>query len=262
METIFQHFRPEEKEKIIEIYSKFEIAERDYYPVLLDFLDPRERVIVDNISGHFEGLTVEYYGGGNSEDRERMRAVIYPSLIPIKLDVFQITTYKIDYPEKFVNLSHRNILGAMMSLGFERSKLGDIVFGESIQFAIDSNLKDYIKMELTRIKNAPIKLVEIPSEEMIQGNIETHNMTIVASSYRIDTIVSEVLKEGRAKSKARVEKEKVKVNHSLVTNPALNVEIGDIVSVRGFGRFIVNELVHETRKGKYRISVKVYVENV
>ncbi|CAD2077026.1 RNA-binding protein [Phocicoccus pinnipedialis] len=260
MEAIFQHFRSEEKEKIIEIYSKFEIAERDYYPVLLDFLDPRERVIVDNISGHFSDIEVEYFGGGQDEDRERMRAVVHPSLIPISRDDFQITVYRLDYPEKFLDLTHRNILGAIMALGFDRAKLGDIVFGKSIQFAVDSNLKDYINMELTRIKNTPIKLIEIPNDEMITGDIETRNITIIASSYRIDTIVSEVLKESRSKSKTRVEKEKVKINHSIVTNPALNVEIGDIISVRRFGRFIVNELVHETRKGKYRIAIKVYVE--
>lgn len=260
MEDIFQHFRQEEKEKIIEIYSKFEIAERDYYPVLLDFLDPRERLIVENISGHFEELEVTYFGGGNNNKRERMRALIYPNLIPIKEEDFEIVTFRLEYPEKFVTLSHRNILGAIMSLGFDRAKLGDIVYGETIEFAVDKNLKNYIEMELTKIKNAPIKLIEIKNTDMIDGNIEMRELTILASSYRIDTIVSEVLKEGRAKSKTRVEKEKVKVNHSVITNPAFNVQNGDIISVRSFGRFIINELIQETRKGKYRISIKVYVE--
>ena len=85
-------------------------------------------------------------------------------------------------------------------------------------------------------------------------------VAILSSSYRLDSIVSLVLKEGRAKSKERVEKEKVKVNHSLVDEPSFIIETGDIIWVRGFGRFVVTEQIAETKKGKYRLEVMIVTD--
>ncbi|WP_040929232.1 RNA-binding protein [Nosocomiicoccus massiliensis] len=258
MESLFQHFRQEEKEKIIFYYSKFEIASRDYYPVLLDFTDPRERKIIESISGRFPDIKIEYYGGGSEDNHERKRVLLVPEMLEVSRDDFEIETVELHYPEKFVTLTHRNILGAMMNVGVDRSKLGDIILSDHIQFAIDKNFFDLFTSELTTIKNAPIELVKIPNDEFLSAVSNTTKHSIIVSSFRLDVIVSEVLKEGRAKSKNRITREKVKVNHALVTDPSFQVELEDVISVRGFGRFIVSEFIHETRKGKSRIEVLVY----
>lgn len=258
MESLFQHFRKEEKEKIIFYYSKFEIASRDYYPVLLDFTDPRERKIIESISGRFSDIKVEYYGGGNEDNHERKRVLLVPEMLEVSREDFEIETVELNYPEKFVSLSHRNILGAMMSIGVDRSKLGDIIISDKIEFAVDKNFFELFKRELTTIKSAPIELNKIPNVEFLEPIEETTKHTIIVSSFRLDVILSEVIKEGRAKSKNRVTREKVKVNHAVVTDPSFVVELQDIISVRGFGRFIVSEFIHETRKGKSRIEVLVY----
>ena len=70
-----------------------------------------------------------------------------------------------------------------------------------------------------------------------------------------------MLKEGRAKSKERVEKGKVKVNHSIVDEPSFIIESGDVVSVRSFGRFFVAEQIAETKKGKYRLEIKIVTDD-
>ena len=108
---------------------------------------------------------------------------------------------------------------------------------------------------------APLKLTEIPHSEFIDSNVNMKPAAILSSSYRLDSIVSLVLKEGRAKSKERVEKEKVKVNHSIVDEPSFIIDTGDIISVRGFGRFIVTEQIAETKKGKYRLEVMIVTDN-
>src|SRR5699024_12450573 len=117
--------------------------------------------------------------------------------IDINLNDFEITVFELSYPEKFVSLSHRNILGAIMSLGLDRSVVGDIVIADRIQFAVSSTIKDVFIHSLNKIKNAPITLKEIPHEEFIASKIPTKTVNILSSSYRIDAVVANVLKEGR-----------------------------------------------------------------
>ncbi|MFC3419770.1 RNA-binding protein [Salinicoccus hispanicus] len=256
MEGIYQHFRKEEHEKITMYNGKFEIAERDYYPVLLDFLDPREQMIVTSLAGGYPELKVEFYGGAG--DRERKRAMIIPEMLEVSLDEYDIAVFEMKYPEKFVSLTHRNILGAIMNVGVDRSLIGDIVVGGSIQFAVAAPYAAMFRQSLDRIRNAPITLVEVPHESFIEAVDDGKAASILVSSFRVDAIISEVINEGRAKSKTRVEKGKVKVNHSIVTSPSFIMETGDTVSIRHFGRFKVTELTAETKKGKYRLEVRVY----
>lgn len=261
MKGIYQHFRAEEREILTLLNSKFEQASDNYYAVLTDFLNPREQKMVQSLSGQYPGITVHFYGGGSNDERERMRALLLPEYFEFSMDDFEITIFEVTYPDKFVTLSHRNLLGAIMSLGIERSILGDIVNSDKIQFAVTSPFSDFFKTELTKIKNAPLKLNEIPHADFIDANVNTKPLTILSSSYRLDAIVSHVLKEGRAKSKERVEKEKVKVNHSIVEEPSFIIETGDIISVRGFGRFTVTEQIAETKKGKFRLEVMIVTDN-
>lgn len=256
MKEIFQHFRPEEKETIIKLNSRFEIAERDYYPVLLDFLDPREQSIVNSLSGYYPDVKIEFYGGG--APRERMRAMLIPEMLEVSKDDFEVMVLELDYPEKFVNLEHRNILGAIMSVGLDRNLIGDIVIGDSIQFAIAKPYFHIFETELTTIKNAPVTLSEVPHAEFMDNVDDGVSETILISSFRLDTVTSDLLKEGRTKSKNRIEKGKVKVNHTVIQNPSFILETGDVVSVRHFGRYKIDEMLHETKKGKYRVKAKVY----
>ncbi|CAD2079287.1 YlmH family RNA-binding protein [Jeotgalicoccus meleagridis] len=261
MKEIFQHFRKEEHNVLTLLNGKFEQASNQYYAVLTDFLNPRERTMVDSLSGYYDDISVHYYGGGENSERERMRALLVPEYIDVNLNDFEITVFEMSYPEKFVSLSHRNILGAIMSLGLDRSVIGDIVIADSIQFAVSSTIKDVFIRSLNKIKNAPINLKEIPHEEFIESKIPTKTVNILSSSYRIDAVVANVLKEGRAKSKERIEKGKVKVNHSIVDEPSFIIESGDVVSVRSFGRFFVAEQIAETKKGKYRLEIKIVTDD-
>ncbi|CAM2955802.1 RNA-binding protein [Salinicoccus roseus] len=256
MKEIYQHFRKEEHEKITMLNGKFEIAARDYYPILLDFLDPREQMIVTSLAGLHSGLRVEFYGGPG--ERERQRAMIVPELLEVSEADFEITVFELEYPEKFVKLTHRNILGAVMNVGVDRSLIGDIVVGGKIQFAVAAPYAPLFHQTLTRIRNAPVVLTEVPHESFIEPVDDGKPMSILVASFRLDAIISEVIKEGRAKSKTRVEKGKVKVNHSIVENPSFIMETGDTVSIRHFGRFKVTQLIAETKKGKYRLEVRVY----
>lgn len=258
MKDIYQHFRKEEKDKIDMFRSKFDIALRDYYSVLLDFLDPREVKIIESISGGYEDLNVHYYGGGNDE-RERVRAIIAPSMFEVTAEDFEITVYEMKYPDKFVTLSHRNVLGALMNVGVDRSKIGDVVVGDKIQFSICTPYKDLFKEEMEKVKRAPVNLIEISHDEFSSSKEAGQTKEVLSSSMRLDALLSKIIGEARAKSKERIDKGKLKVNHTLIEDPSFLLEVGDVVSVRHFGRFKVLDILGETKKGKHKIQVELFV---
>src|SRR5699024_2251746 len=108
-----------------------------------------------------------------------------------------------------------------------------------------------------RIKNAPVTLTEIPHESFMDAVDDARSRTILSSSFRLDTVLSEVINEGRSKSKSRVARGKLKVTPPIVTAPSFRMEPGDIVSVRHFGRFPIVSLIAEASRGKYRILVSL-----
>ena len=168
------------------LIDKCEQAERHYSPVLTTFLDPRGQYILEVIVGSYEDLKVYFNGGPRAE---RQRAVIAPSYYEPDESDFELTLIEIDYPEKFVTIQHQHVLGTLMSLGIDRSQLGDIIVGERIQFVLTKALESFIMLEFTRIKGATIKLNSIPLKDMIQSeeNWKIHSSTV--SALRLDVVL-------------------------------------------------------------------------
>src|SRR5699024_3027031 len=251
---IYQHFRKEEREEIDLFINKCEIAERNYQHVLTDFLDPREQYILDTIVGSFEGLRDHYFGGGN--EAERKRAIIAPDYFTPEEEDFEIVLIELNYPTKFVTLTHRNILGTIMSLGIDRNQLGDIIVNEKIQFVLTKRFESYIMLELTKIKGAGIKLSSIPFQNMIQSNENWVTRDTTVSAMRLDVIVKHITNTSRALSKKLIEGKRVKVNHREIERVDFLVEENDLLSIKGYGRAKIVANNGESKKGKLRITYR------
>ena len=76
------------------------------------------------------------------------------------------------------------------------------------------------------------------------------------ASLRIDSAISECYGLSRTISSKLIEADKVKLNYKVITNSSKAIKQGDLISVRGYGRFIIEEVIGETRKGRVRIQIK------
>ncbi len=86
--------------------------------------------------------------------------------------------------------------------------------------------------------------------------MEYREITTTASSLRLDNIISSALNLSRKESQRLIDLNFVKVNWESINRFHREIEDGDMVSVRGYGRFIV-ELLGKTRKDRYRINIKL-----
>lgn len=255
MEHIIQHFRKDEQPFIEQVSGWQREVEDRYAPKLTDFLDPRQRFIVEAIVGQNEDLQI--FKEGVFEESERQRLFIAPSYYQPKKEDFQITIFTIHYPIKFVQLKHPDVLGALLSLGLERSKYGDIRVSENIiQFAVAAEVSDYIRANLTSVGKVKVHAEEVRETEALIQLAEIWNeKSYTASSMRLDVVLATVANISRQKSQSLITAGKVKVNWTVRESVSFELQEGDIISARGFGRMKILLTEGRTKKDKVRLQI-------
>jgi RNA-binding protein YlmH len=252
--NIYQHFRPEEREFIDQVLHWKDFVDSSYTSKLTDFLDPREQHILKTIIGENGSIKYQLFGG--SSEGERKRALIMPDYIVPDEKEFQITLFEIDYPIKFVSIEHPQVLGSLMSLGLKRGKFGDILMKDGrVQFFSSTEIGDYIKSNLESIGRASIRLKEVDLEEAITVDDLWMEQDITVSSLRLDTIISGIHHISRQKSQLFIQQGLVKVNWTSIENHSFECAVGDLLSVRGYGRVKILSIEGRTKKDKWRIVV-------
>lgn len=252
---IYQHYRSEEHPFIDQVYSWLELVQRTYERRLTDFLDPREQEIVQSIVGqHNSDFKLELFGG--AKQCERKRAVIAPFYEEITPECFELVLLEGAYHEKFISLSHRDIMGAFLSLGIDRTKLGDIIVSNGIfQFLTDETIAPYLLTNFVAVKHARLKLNRKPLSEINEPIDEWKPFERVVPSLRLDAVVSSIFNISRKQATLFIERGHVKVNYAIVDQLAHTLNEGDLISVRSKGRGKFIEIVGNTRKDNLKINV-------
>jgi RNA-binding protein YlmH len=252
--SIYQHFRPEEREYIDQVLNWKDYVETQYTPKVTDFLDPREQHILKMLIGEHGEVNYTLFGG--SPDVERKRALIFPEYLTVTEKEFQISLFEIHYPTKFVTIEHRQVLGTLMSLGLKRGKFGDILIKDGIcQFFAAKEISDYIRSNVETIGRAGVKLTETDIVKAISVKELWVESDLTVSSLRLDTVISGIYHASRQKSQLSIQQGLVKVNWTLTENPSFECGVGDMISVRGSGRAKILTIEGKTKKEKWRINV-------
>ncbi|KEZ54169.1 YlmH family RNA-binding protein [Metabacillus indicus] len=251
MDHIYQHFRQEERHFIDQASEWKESVMNSYAPKLTDFLDPREQEMVKAVVGSSTDVCLQFSG----ENMERKRALLYPDYFVPSHEDFQLSLLEIGYPSKFVSIEHRQVLGALMSLGLKRSKFGDLLFsGDRIQLVAAKETESFLLMNLTEIGRAKVSLSALDWSERILHVDEMLEKTATVSSLRLDAVAASVYNISRQKIGALVQTGYVKVNFRVIEQPSFECREGDTLSVRGHGRSKILSIDGRTKKDKWKIS--------
>jgi RNA-binding protein YlmH len=156
-------------------------------------------------------------------------------------------------------LSHRDFLGSILNLGIKREVLGDILVWENQGFVfVLEHMAEYIIENLQKVHNTAVTVVRI--ETLPEGvRAKTEERVVIAASARLDAILSAVWNLSRSEGKELVEKEKVSVAGRVITNPSYLLSEGERVSVRGKGRFYFLGVNGETRSGRGRMKIRMFL---
>ena len=249
----------EEEERLKRRFA--ELAEKSYRQgiyLFTGFLGLGEQAVFHRAAAQFAPVTVRLFGGHAACERVMARfgdaeAMGYEEEFPIACLELRAAAPK--FAEK---LTHRDYLGALVNLGIERSVLGDIFVAEEAAYAyVQENMAAFICENLERVRHTAVRgrQVETAPKEALPRLEQT---SVNVASERLDVIVSAVYHLSRSQSIELFRTGRVFIGGRLCENNSVQPKNGDIVSVRGFGRFVYGGVAHETKKGRYAVQVELY----
>ncbi len=161
----------------------------------------------------------------------------------------------------YSELTHRDYLGALTALGLERDSIGDIFVdspSSAYVFAL-SSAASFIISELSSVgkERVAVSAADLPRGFRIEKEYEPISETVM--SPRLDGVVRVLCKVSREDAAELVVRGDVTVNYSVLTKPDRIVERGDIISVRGHGKFIYDGDRGVNRRGRLRIDARKYI---
>lgn len=223
-----------------------------------DFLNLNEQHIFHSIRPKLSYLKTETFGG--YEAAERQMAAFIPDA-PVFCPEYPIACVRVEpIQKKFAEgLSHRDYLGALLNLGLERSRTGDILPEEEQAFLFcHEKLADFICENLTRIRHTSVTACRV-ERESFSYEPKVKELTGTMASVRLDSLLSLAFGASRSSLTGQIEGGKVFVNGRLVTSNGSQPKEGDLISVRGMGRFRLQSIGGQSKKGRSYVTILKYV---
>ena len=218
-----------------------------------NFLTPTEK---QQIIINLKDTKVIFFGG--KENSERVRAFFLPEYIN-EVDFSQyIIVLKAEF--SFKNLSHRDFLGSLLSLGIDRKCIGDIlVFEKEAYFFVTKDISKFVITNLTKVGNIGVKISQVGFDDVPDLKPKFKEINFTVSSLRLDSIVAGAIKESREKTSSYIKNGLVLLNYIECVDVSKEVKENDIFSVKGYGKFILSEIGGKSRREKIFIKVNKYV---
>ncbi len=235
-----------DKETALKVYNVIELAIENEIAVNTDFFVTSN--IWKKINKSYDNIMVDMVGV------DRKQIAFYPKNLNYQFDYVVL---EIEFNNKFKQYEHKDFLGSIMSLNIKRELIGDIFIEEGIAFVfVSSSISKYIENNLLEIgKNKCI--INKVEERSFEYKFSSFNVTI--ASNRLDVLVSEITNLSRSKSVEYIESGLVQIDYDVCKNKNEKIESGMIITIRKYGKFILQTEIGESKKGKKKWEVKKYI---
>lgn len=256
---IYEHFHPDEKVFVDRAWEWVERAAERHEIRRTDFLDPRQAHILFTLVNRHPDVSIRLDGG--SAEAERKRAVIGPDYRPLDDEDIGIAVLAIDADDRRVSdLDHGDYLGALLSLGMKRDKIGDLhVREDGCHVLIAEEIGPFLAGQLKQVHRLDVSTSLLPMSALREVVPTIEEMTLSVASLRLDGIASDVFRMSRSKILLPIRAGRCRVNWKTEENPATSLREGDVVSLKGFGRFRLLEVAGVSKSGRTRVRIGKFV---
>lgn len=248
---------------VAKLLDKIELCEKRSKIEYTDFLDEYQETIALNVLRILNIVNFKIYGG--FENAERKIIIFFPEKFSelFECDIFNYNTIfsVIRIIPNNEEITHRIYLGGLIKLGVKREKIGDILVHSDfsadiiINKEIEKFLISNIEM-LKRFRNCKIELIKLNELKIEETKMKEEK--IIVSSLRLDNVISEICKTSRNKANEIILAQRVFINNQNVTKNTKIVQESDKITIRGKGKFFIEQILDETKKGKIPILIKFY----
>ena len=245
-----------------------------YEPCYGPFLSPAEQHAVKQcLKTSPPDVVCVFYGGYDGSERSRLFVfpeylasadgtynAVFMRRVLSELSMSAVSALAIE-GSGYKKLSHRDYLGSLLALGIERDKIGDIVVQDDCHALVfcDGVIADYLLNEPLWIGGDAVKVkkTEVADDFSVERRMRPISDTV--ASPRPDSIVSSLIGTSREKAKVLIEQGLVEVDYEVCDRNDKMPPEGTVISVRGHGKYVIQDVSQQTKKGRYRLLAAQYV---
>lgn len=240
---------PQQAARLRDVIGRADRTGRTQFTV---FLDPVACAAFDRMAAA-QGLETGRFGG--YEDAER--CICAAGFEPAAQEEYPIAAVQVQWDARYARLNHPDILGALMGLGLDRARFGDIVMGQSAAyvFALEPAAR-IITDQLVQAGSATVhaQLCALPQIEKTPGRV----VSATFQTLRLDAVAAEALHIPRSQAQALVHQGRVLLNYAPCLKGDARVAPPDVISVRGGGRIVLLQIGGKSKKDRTYLTMEVF----
>ncbi|MEG2484803.1 MAG: YlmH/Sll1252 family protein [Clostridia bacterium] len=249
-----------EKEDKLIIANIIKKAEKTYNQDILtysNFLDPR---LLKLCKIELKKRNLPFSILAPTEETEKVLLIFLPTYLKIEnIDISEYISCIRIYIKKEQKLQHKDYMGAIYNSGVKQSSIGDIIVCEDGAIIMCTHqIAEYFKYNLTKVGNIDIRVEIEKITNCTFPKREYIDLNIIASSTRIDSIVSEISKISRSKACEKILSGEVFLNYEKVKSKSIEISSEDILSIKGIGKFKISSNISQNKKGNTVLNIKKY----
>ena len=234
----------------------FTMSEEKHITRFSAFLDERQCELCRRLAAS-RGFG-RYLLWGGYEGAERNMLGVFAPYDEMTAESFPLKGVTFSYREAD-RLTHRDFLGALMSLELTRDSIGDIIVGSGRTMVF---LRDTVEQDVL-YSVEKIGRVGVSAEEGFRlsdiPKAEYKEITGFAASLRADCVLAIALGTSREKAARLIRSAGIAVDHIIKNSPDTKLSAGSSFSVRGYGKFLLKSIDGVSKKDRIHITVCKFV---
>ena len=123
--------------------------------------------------------------------------------------------------------------------------------------AVSDSVKDVVISNISKIGSVGVRVCDdVPVK--LEKNENFKELSGTVASMRLDGVISFALNISRSKAAGLINGIGAEVNYFLKNDCSFQLSEGDVFSVKGYGKFRLEEISGVTKKGRIHITVLKY----
>ncbi|MCT4606421.1 MAG: YlmH/Sll1252 family protein [Marinisporobacter sp.] len=255
-ENLIKHIKnTEERYIVMKVLNKVESVLKNHTICTTDFYDPYQISLCIPLLNQIR--EINYIIAGGYEEAERRVIIIYPEYMELMEEDDPIGAIKISGKFTKDTLTHRDFLGSVLGLGLRREKIGDLLVGDGqTNLIAHKELCDYILVNLEKVSKYKVNIEKIFFYDLMKVEKEFKMIHGTVATLRLDSILSTGFGESRSMVAKLINNDRVKVNFKPVNQPSYILNEGDLISFKGKGRIILDQIGNKTKKDRVKVIIK------
>ena len=197
---------------------------------------------------------------GGRDDCERKVAFFLPYY-------FQETDFDIGEIIKAVKIrsyfgkpGHRDYLGAVLGLGIERDRIGDLLlFDDTAYLFCLSSVVSVLLRELEKVGRISVKTEQIALTDVPVSERKTKKITFTVKSLRLDAVTGDLFGVSRTLAAELIREGAVTLNYTICEKVDAPIKEGDTLSVHGKGKGRISQIGGRSRKDRLFVEAELYL---